>query len=512
MIDATFLLRYYAKRRLPQLALEDAAAMQGAVLQSLLAMAANTRFGVDHGFAEIKSIEEYRARVPLRRYEDFWTEYWEPSFPRLFNCTWPDLIRYFCVTSGTTTGVTKYIPCSDKMRAANVRAAVEVLVHHFANRPTTHILAGRSLMLGGSTDLKQHAPNVHSGDLSGIAAANVPWWARRRYYPPRDVALLADWEQKVERMARLSLDANITSLSGTPSWLLLFLDRVMALKGGGASRLVDLFPDLEMIAHGGVHFGPYRERFAALLDGSHAETREAYAASEGFIATADRGPGEGLRLIVDNGLFFEFVPVGELGSSNPTRHWVGNAELDVNYALVLSTCAGAWSYIIGDTVKFVSRSPPRILVTGRTTYSLSAFGEHLIDAEIEEGITAAAHEIGASVTDYSVGPIFPASQGERGRHLYIVEFARAIADRAILDRFAARLDRALAETNEDYASHRAGGFGLDPPQLIEIAPGSFAAWMKRRGRLGGQNKVPRIINDATLLAELREFAATAKTI
>jgi len=184
----------------------------------------------------------------------------------------------------------------------------------------------------------------------------------------------------------------------------------------------------------------------------------------------------------------------------------------VNYAVVLSNCAGAWSYIIGDTVKFVSRDPPRVLVTGRTTYSLSAFGEHLIDAEIEESVTAAAQEIGANVTDYSVGPVFPTGPGTRGRHFYIVEFERAVADRGRLERFAARLDKALAETNEDYATHRAGGFGLDPPQVMEIAPGSFAEWMKRRGRLGGQNKVPRIINDATLLANLREFAETAKTL
>jgi GH3 auxin-responsive promoter len=510
MIDATFLLRYYARKRLPQLQAENAPLAQEAVLGQLLKFAAGTRFGRDHGFAEITTVEEYRARVRLRRYEDFWAEYWQESFPRLYDVTWPGMIRYFCVTSGTTTGVTKYIPCSDKMVAANVRAATDVLVHHIANRPRSKIMSGRNLMLGGSTALKAHAPKVHSGDLSGIAAANVPWWARRRYFPPRDVALLADWEEKVERMARLAVRAKITSISGTPSWLLLFLDRVAELKGG-TTRLAEIWPELEMITHGGVHFGPYRTRFAELLEGSHAETREAYAASEGFIAAQDRGSGEGLRLVVDNGLFYEFVPVEELNSPNPTRHWIADAELDVNYALVLSSCAGAWSYVVGDTVKLISRDPPRLLVTGRTTYSLSAFGEHLIDAEIEESIAAAAAEIGESVVDYSVGPVFSATPGEKGSHLFIVEFGRAVANRARLDRFAARLDAALSETNEDYAAHRAGGFGLDAPQVMEIAPGSFAEWMKRRGRLGGQYKVPRIINDAALLADLRAFAETAKT-
>jgi hypothetical protein len=511
VIDATFLLRYYARKRLPELAAQDAGATQELVMRALLTMAKDTRFGRDHGFAEITNLQQYRERVRLRRYEDFWAEYWQESFPRLYDSTWPGFIRYFCVTSGTTTGVTKYIPFSEKMRAANVRAAVDVLVHHYANRPKTRIMAGRSFMLGGSTDLKKHAENVWSGDLSGIAAANVPWWARRRYFPPRGVALMSDWEAKVERMAKLSLKTTITSISGTPSWLLLFLDRVAELKGA-SDRLAEIYPKLEMVVHGGVSFAPYRDRFAALLEGSRAETREVYAASEGFIAAQDRGPDDGLRLVLDNGIFYEFVPVDELDKPEPTRHWIGDAELGVNYALVLSTCSGAWSYVIGDTVKLVSRDPPRLVVTGRTHYSLSAFGEHLIDAEIEESVTAAAREIDAGVTDYSVGPVFPAKTGERGRHLYVVEFERAVADRDRLARFAAKLDAALQETNEDYAAHRAGGFGMDPPEVIEIRPGSFSAWMKRRGRLGGQNKVPRIVNDPELNRDLRAFAKTVRTV
>jgi hypothetical protein len=397
------------------------------------------------------------------------------------------------------------------MVRANVRASADVMCYHLANRPRSRILGGRNLMLGGSTDLKVLAPGVRSGDLSGIAAVNVPHWARPRYFPPQDIALVADWEEKVERMARISLEADIRSISGTPSWLLLFFDRVAELSGG-EHRLARLYPNLELIGHGGVHFAPYRARFDALLEGSHAETREAYAASEGFIAAADRGPGEGMRLMLDNGLFFEFVPLEELGKPNPTRHWIANAELGVNYAVVLSSCAGAWSYVIGDTVELIERDPPRLLVTGRTSYSLSAFGEHLIDAEIEESVSAAARAIGASVTDYSVGPVFPSARGERGRHLYIVEFDREVADPGKLETFARGLDQALAETNEDYAEHRAGGFGLDAPRVVEIRPGSFAEWMKRRGKLGGQHKVPRIINDETLLADLRGFAETARTI
>ncbi len=509
MLDLTPLLRLYARWRIARLDALDPVAAQEAELRKLIDRAKDTRFGRDHGFATIRTVAEFQQRVPLRRYEDFWASYWKDAFPRLTDISWPGTIPYFAVTSGTTTGVTKYIPCSREMVDANTRAASDVLSFHVANRPQSRILSGRNMMLGGSTDLKEQASGIYSGDLSGIAAANVPRWARPRYYPPREIALLSDWEAKIERMARGSLGQRITSISGTPSWMLLFLDRVAEL-AGGAHRLAEVYPALEVIAHGGTSFAPYRARFDALLEGSHAETREAYAASEGFMAGADRGSGEGMRLMLDNGLFFEFVPVDELGSDRPTRHWIANAELEVNYAVALSSCAGCWSYVVGDTVKLVERDPPRLLVTGRTSYTLSAFGEHLIDAEIEEAVATASARIGATVVDYSVGPVFSAARGERGRHLYIVEFAEPAPVPDRIDEFATALDAALCDTNEDYAAHRAGGYGLDAPRVTVLQPGGFAAWMKGRGRLGGQNKVPRIINDETLLADLRAFADAHK--
>ncbi len=507
MLDLTPLLRLYARRRLAHLARLDPVEAQQATLRKLLTRARDTRFGRDHGFAAIRTVAEFQGRVPLRRYEAFWEEYWKAPFPRLGDVSWPGTIPYFALTSGTTTGVTKYIPCSAEMVQANTRAAGDLLAFHVANRPQSRILSGRNMMLGGSTDLKELAPGIRAGDLSGIAAATVAAWARPRYYPPPEIALITDWERKVELLARGSLQTHVTSISGTPSWLLLFFDRVAEI-AGGRQRLTELYPALEAIAHGGVSFAPYRARFAALLEGGHAETREAYAASEGFMAGADLGPDDGLRLALDNGLFFEFVPVDELGADRPTRHWIADAEPGVNYAVVLSTCSGCWGYVVGDTVKLVSRDPPRLVVSGRTSYTLSAFGEHLIDSEIEEAVTTAAAAISATVADYSVGPLFPATRGARGRHLFIVEFAPpppGLSDAAI---FAERLDTVLAATNEDYAAHRAGGFGLDPPAVTVLSPGGFAAWMKGRGKLGGQNKVPRIVNDELLLADLRAFAET----
>ena len=508
MIDATPLLRAYARIRMGRLDRQNPAASQKRLLLSLVRTATPTAFGAAHGFADIHSVADFQARVPLRRHHDFWTEYWKDAFPRLTDRTWPGTIPFFAVTSGTTTGTSKYIPCTRRMIQANRNAAAELLLHHINNRPQSHVLGGKSFMLGGSSELAVEAPGVRSGDISGIAAAAVPWWARSRYYPPPPLSAILDWEEKTERLVRLSPAEDIRALAGTPSWLLLFIDRIGEVAPESAGRLGDMYPNLELLAHGGVNFAPYRNRFAALLAGSHAELREVYAASEGFIAVADRGDGDGLRMIADNGLFFEFVPVDELDKPQPVRHWLANAETDVNYALVLSSCAGIWSYVLGDTVRLIERSPPRILVTGRISYSLSAFGEHLIGEEIEESVAVAAASIDAEVTDYCVAARFPEAEGERGGHVFMVEFATA-PGAARIDAFARELDRALAATNDDYRDHRAQGFGLDPPLVQALEPGTFAAWMKSRGKIGGQNKVPRIVHDTELLADLRRFANRA---
>lgn len=505
MLDLTPALRLFAGRRRARLEALDPAAAQEAQLLKLVSKAADTAFGRDHGFAEIRSVKDFQIRVPLRRYEDFWEQYWETPFPRLTDVSWPGTIPYFAVTSGTTKGATKYIPVSRAMIKSNIRASLDLLVHHVTARPKSRLMAGRGFVLGGSTDLTELAPGIRSGDLSGIAAAEVSWWARPRYFPRRELALLADWEEKIAKLAPASLTAQVTSISGTPSWLLIFFDALHALRPDLAHRLSGYYPDLELVVHGGIGFEPYRRQFEALLEGSHAELREVYAASEGFIATADRASGEGMRANLDTGLFLEFVPLDELDAANPTRHWIADAEPGVNYALVLSSCAGVWSYVVGDTVRLVERDPPRLLVTGRTSYMLSAFGEHLIGEEIEHGVATAAEAIGEMVADFSVGAVFPKAKGELGRHLYIVEFGEAPPGASKLAEFAKTLDAALCETNEDYEAHRAGGFGLHAPRIHAVPHGTFAAWMKKRGKLGGQNKVPRIINDEALLQDLRDF-------
>jgi hypothetical protein len=428
--------------------------------------------------------------VPLRRYEAFWDEYWRDGYPVLTDVTWPGTLPYFALSSGTTSGRTKYIPVSRAMVEANRDAGLDVLCWHLANHPKTRVLGGLSFMLGGSTALEAAAPGVRQGDLSGIAAAEVPAWARPWSWPPPDLALIADWDRKLAALAEATPVGRVRALSGTPSWLLMLFERLAARRG------TPPLPALELLVHGGVAWGPYRDRTAAWLPPGCA-TREVYPASEGFFAIADRGEGEGMRLCLDRGCFFEFVPLEDLDAPHPTRHWAATIEPGVEYAVVVSTCAGLWAYVVGDTVRFVDRAPvPRLLVTGRTAYTLSAFGEHLSGEEIEAALLAAAREAKVAVGEYSVGPVFA---GTTGHHRWLIEAEESPPDAA--PRLAAALDAALCAANDDYRAHREGR-QLGPPAVALLPSGAFAAWMRREGRLGGQHKVPRVVADPERLAAI----------
>lgn len=506
-LDATPIARLLLKRRYRRLMETDAAAAQRRQLALLLKTAAKTKFGRDHGFASLKTVADFQNAVPVRKYEEMWRDYWLPSFPLLDDVTWPGRVPFFAVSSGTTSGASKFIPITRDMRRSNVNAALDVLALHAAAKPDSRFFSGPSFMLGGSTELVKEAEGVFSGDLSAIAAMTLPRWAQAFAFPPKELALLSDWDEKLQRTAEASLDKPIRILTGTPSWVLILLERVAALRATRGENPAP-YPTLDLFIHGGVNFAPYRARMAAFFAGQDTDFREVYPASEGFIAYADRGPGEGLRLNSDGGLFFEFIPVEELGSPNPTRHWAGTIQPDVNYAVVLTTCAGLFSYLIGDTVRFVDVRTPRLLITGRTSWMLSAFGEHLIGEEIERAVLEAATAIGNAVTDFSVGPVYPDAATPLGHHVYVVEFERP-ADDAARIRFASEVDATLLRINDDYRAHRGGGHGMADPQIELMPQGGFAAWMASRGRAGGQNKVPRVIADAGLLENLRAYARSS---
>lgn len=503
------LMRLYGRHRIRKLESQDPVAAQQHQLMALVRRAESTQFGRDHEFRKIRDVGDFQARVPLRTYTQLWEDYWKAAFPRLTDCTWPGTMPFFAVSSGTSSGQVKYIPCSEAMVRSNVQASLDIFAHHYNNRPDSRVHDGKSFALGGSTALNELAPGIRSGDISGIAAYRKPWWTEWKYFPSSSVNFMTDWEEKIDYLSRMALQEDIRFLSGAPAWLLVLFEKMAKVKPGTSGRIADFFPDLEILVHGGVSFAPYRQRFEQLLEGSKTELREVYPASEGFVAIADRGPGMGLRLIADNGIFYEFVPVEEIGSKQPTRHWLGTVEKNVDYAIVLTTCAGLWSYVIGDVVRFVDLNPPRLLITGRTSYMLSSFGEHLTGDLVEASVLAAAGEIGATLNEFSVGTSFSTDETSLGHHIYVVEFAEPLTDPARLAHFRERIDGILSERNEDYCERRLVEFGVDAPEVRTVPPGTFKAWMKSRGKLGGQHKVPRVINDAQIFESLLDFTAVA---
>ncbi len=505
MFDFTAALRLYAKLRQSKLNSLDPEKVQEETLRSLLRRAASTKFGKEYGFESINSVAEYQARVPLRKYDQFWSEWWKPAFPLLDNLCWPGKVKNFVISSGTTSGITKYIPFTPEMIAQNKKAGLDLAVHHLAHRPNSKILGGKTCILLGSSSFIEEAPGVFSGDVSDTMIKNLPWWLKARYFPRGELACIKSWEERIDRLGHAALLEPITSLNGVPSWLLVFFDKLKELRPDCDGKLHRFFPKLEMLAHGGVKFDPYRRLFSEMLEGSNIDLREVYPASEAFIGSQDRGSAEGLRMVLDAGVFFEFVPLEELGSPKPTRHWIKNIEKDINYALVLNTPAGLWSYLIGDTVRFVDTKPPRLLITGRTSYMLSAFGEHVIEEEIQKALDKAATELDMNFIDFSVGAIYPQNSSELGQHLYVIEFQSRSLEDAKIKRFPEVVDEELRRLNDDYQAHRAKGFGMRAPDLLVAPPGAFNAWMRSRGKEGGQNKVPRVINDQELFKGLQEF-------
>jgi hypothetical protein len=496
LVNAGF--HQYAKRRMRAVGRLDPVAVQKATLHSLLARAAKTRFGRDHAFETIRTVADYQARVPLRTYEDLWNDYLKARYPTFDDLAWPGRIPFLALTSGTTTGATKFIPVSKEMVASNRKAAQTMIAAYLRERPSSRLFCGKLFFLGGATDLEHPAPGVGQGDLSAIAAKTVGLWLRPYTFPPLAVALLPNWDQKLTRMAESCLGEPITLVSGVSSCLVSLFQRVLALSG--KATIAEVWPTLELVVHGGVKFEPYREAFGTLIGSPQVALMESYPCSEGFIAHGDPKTGY-LRLLLDHDLFYEFVPADLLESDRPTRRWLGDVETGVNYAIVVSTCAGMWAHVIGDTIRFEQLEPPLLTFTGRTKYTLSAFGEHLTSEEMEGAVAASSSAQGCAVKDWHAGPVFQGG-GALGHHVFVFEFMTPPADLAA---FREALDRELSRRNAHYEWFRAEGGGLGLPELVAARPGGFDDWMRSRGKLGGQHKVPRMDSSGRLTGELLGF-------
>jgi hypothetical protein len=496
VVDTAFTL--WAKRRLAQLDRLDIKHTQEEILEQLVNKAQQTQFGKQHDFARIRTTEDYRGRVPLRTYETLHQEYFG-SFPRMENVLWPGVPPYYALSSGTTGAGTKYLPLTQEMLDSNRKAALTMLASFLAMHPDANLFLGKMFFLGGSTDLVKLDDGILAGDLSGVANQTAQNWMRPFSYPPSEIALIADWDQKLDRFVEETSRLKITLISGVPAWLLQLFARLRAKNN--AKTIAEVWPHLRCVIHGGVNFAPYRSLFEQELGRDQITLQECYPCSEGFVAFEDLRY-QLLRPIPDHGIFFEFVPVDELDHGKPTRHGLWEVVPGIQYAVVVTTCAGLWSYLLGDTVCFENTDPPLLRFTGRTKYYLSAFGEHLISEEVEKAIAAAAQAQSTNIIDFHVGPVFPTSAQELGHHLYLIEAAPMVQQTTA---FINRLDHELGRLNEDYRAHRQGGTGMRAPEVLWLNPGSFAAWMKSQGKLGGQHKVLRMDNTGDWTRSMAEW-------
>ena len=466
------------------------------VFHNLMRSARYTEWGRQYGYDEIKSPDMFRERVPLQDYESV-----KPYVARLRageqNLLWPTDTKWFAKSSGTTSDRSKFIPVTrESLEDCHYKGGKDLLALHYGMNPASKLFTGMSMVVGGSSTIEQLRADAYSGDLSAIIIRNLPFWAEMRTTPSIEVALLENWEEKIEQMAKATLREDVSCVTGVPSWTLIILRRILELTG--KKHMLEVWPNLELFMHGGVSFRPYREQYAELFPGNAVNYLESYNASEGFFGITDEKGSNDLLLMLDYGIFFEFVPMEELHREQPRTLLLHEVEVGKQYAIVISTNAGLWRYMPGDTVRFTSVDPYRIQVSGRTRSFINAFGEELIMENADHGIEAACLGTAAVVSEYTAGPIYMNGTGHGG-HEWAIEFERAPDD---MDHFVSVLDRTLRDVNSDYDAKRRGDRVLARPVVHCLSPGTFHQWMKERNKLGGQHKVPRLANDRSWLDQL----------
>ncbi|SIO44679.1 GH3 auxin-responsive promoter family protein [Chitinophaga niabensis] len=475
--------------------------VQQQVFQNLLSAAQYTEFGKQYGFSNIFKIDEFKQRVPVHNYESI-----KPYIQRVMegqqNVIWNTPIKWFAKSSGTTADKSKFIPVSiESLDDCHYRAGRDVLSLYYNNLPDSDVLTGKSLVIGGSHQVNKLAPDSDSyaGDLSAVMLQNMPFYGNMIRTPDLSIALMDEWEEKIERMANAVIHENVTSIAGVPTWTIVLIKRIFELTG--TDNLADVWPNLELYMHGGVSFTPYREQFKKLIRKPNMNYLESYNASEGFFAAQDVLGEEGLLLFLNHGIFYEFMPMEEYGKEFPRTLQLHEVETGKNYALVISTNGGLWRYLVGDTVQFVSLAPYRIRVSGRTKSFINAFGEELIVDNTDKAIGKACEVTGAIVNDYTAAPIYFSESGSGG-HEWLIEFETMPAN---LETFIDVLDSTLKTINSDYEAKRHKDMALRRPTVRVMTQGCFTEWLKSKGKLGGQHKVPRLNNERHLLEEILRF-------
>lgn len=462
----------------------------------LLERAAATEWGKKYDFASVKGYSDFSGRIPVQTYDDF-----IPWIERIRNgekdLLWPGEVKWFAKSSGTTAAKSKFIPMTiDSLEDCHYRAAKDLILVYLQNRPSSKILSGKGLTLGGSHRINRFSNNSLYGDLSAILLENAPFWSEFIKTPKKEIALLEDFEEKLAMITKHCSAENVTSISGVPSWYLVLIKQILAHTG--KTNLLDVWPNLEVFFHGGVSFSPYRDSFRELIRGEQMQYMETYNASEGFFAIQDDPSENSMLLLPDYGIFYEFIPADKALSPSAPAYLLGEVEKGINYAIVISTNGGLWRYLMGDTVTFTSLFPHRIRITGRTKHFINVFGEEVIIDNAEKALEAACKATGAVITEYTAGPVYMNTES-KGSHEWIIEFDREPPD---IEKFGDILDEALKSVNSDYEAKRHKDMNLVRLIIRKAPPGSFNAWLRSKNKLGGQNKVPRLSNTREYIEEM----------
>ena len=466
---------------------------------SLIGSARYTEWGKKYDYDSFNSISDFQKAVPIGDYESM-----KPYIQRIMegeqNILWPSEISWFAKSSGTTSDKSKFIPVSKEALDANhYRSGRDVLALYFRQFPESKLMAGKGLVIGGSHQINQLSPDSYYGDLSAVMMQNMPIAGQMLRTPDLSIALMEEWEAKIEKMAHATIQDNVTFIAGVPTWTIVLIKRIFEITG--ANNLLDVWPNLELYIHGGVSFTPYRQQFKHFIPSASMHYSETYNASEGFFAATDDEREEGMLLMLAHGIFYEFMPMSEYGKPNPQTLTLNEVEIGKNYALVISTNSGLWRYVVGDTVVFTSLSPFRIKVSGRTKHFINAFGEEVIVDNSDAAIAHACEKTGAIVNDYTAAPVYM-TDSSNGAHEWIIEFEKLPVP---LEVFVEELDAHLKRINSDYEAKRYKDIALRAPIVHMMPKGGFNRWLKDKGKLGGQHKVPRLCNERKWLEEMLPY-------
>jgi len=465
------------------------------VLQHLVTQAQYTEFGRKYKFSRLFTVKDFKERIPIHEYNDL-----KPYINRMMageqNILWNTPINWFAKSSGTTSDKSKFIPISEEsLKDIHFKGSKDVLTNYYKNFPDSDLLTGKSLVVGGSHQVSSLDEDIQYGDLSAVLMQNTPFWGHWIRTPELSIALLDEWESKIESLAQNTIHENVTSLAGVPTWTIILIKRILEISE--KKTLKEVWPNLELYMHGGVSFTPYREQINKLI-GAPINYLEMYNASEGFFAAQNMPDDEGLLLYTDHGIFYEFMPVEEYGKPNAKTIGLKEVQLHKNYAPVISTNGGLWRYLLGDTIQFTSLRPYKIKVSGRLKHYMNAFGEEVIVDNADKAIAIASFKTNAIVKDYTAAPVF-FSENHNGAHEWLIEFETPPKD---LNLFTFELDEALKSVNSDYEAKRYKNIALRLPIVHSLQKDTFSKWLKNKGKLGGQHKVPRLSNERKMIEEI----------